>query len=157
MSNIKTLLQEETLQQVELEPVVKVQRSESIRSTIQKINQHLVRAAVIVEKGKPIGSLTQRDILLKIALKNVDLDQPVETVMIPPPQEALTLQSTLEEAIGLIMRHQRMNLPIVDQSGKTVNVTTSRALINHIAAHFPKVIYNLPPNPKQTSHSLDGG
>ena len=136
---------------------VKVQRSESIRSTIQKINQHSVRAAVIVEKGKPIGSLTQRDILLKIALKKVDLDQPVETVMTPPPQETLTLQSTLEEAIGLIMRHQRTDLPIVDKSGKTLNVMTSRALVNHIAAHFPKVVYNLPPNPKQTGHSLDGG
>jgi len=45
---------------------------------------------------------------------------------------------------------------IVDENGKIVGVATTRALINHIAAHFPTAVYNLPPDPHRVSSAPDG-
>jgi len=154
MPNIEAIL-EETLNQVDLEPVVQVQKATSLRKTIEKINKHWVRAAIITEEGKPLGLLTQRDILRRIALNDVNLEQSVEQMMSAVPG-TLTLRSTLKEAIDMIIEHHRRSIPIIEESGNTIGIVTSRALVNHVAAHFPRAVYNLPPNPHQTSIVPEG-
>ena len=154
MSKIENVLRETTLQQVELEPVVHVHKTDSVRSTIEAINKNLVRTAIVTEDRKPLGILTQRNILQQTALKDVDLDQPVEKIMSPIPGE-LTLRSTLREAIDLLNQQKRA-MPIIDDSGEAIGVVTSRTLVNYIASHFSATVYNLPPDPHQTSSSQEG-
>ncbi len=151
---IDTILQQQ-LCQVDLDPVISVERSTSIRNTLQKIQTNSVTVAIVVEDECPIGMLTQRDIMLRIALAELDSSMSVETVMTDRPK-TLKLESTLKTTVDLLTMEHRRSLPIVDDAGKIVGVATARAIVNHVAAHFPTAIYNLPPSPNQTSTSPEG-
>ena len=156
MADIETILKKQILHQVELEPCILVEKTTSILETVQKMrNTPKIHAAIIVENEKPIGMLTQRNIMHQLALAEVDLNAGIETVMHPHPP-TLTLNSTLRETVDWLNRESLLNLPIVNEHGKIVGVATARALINHVAAHFPATVYNLPPDPHQISSAPDG-
>lgn len=155
-TGIENILQEQILQQMELEPCISVSQSTSILETVQKMrNTPKIHAAIVVENEKPIGMLTQRNIMHQLALSDIDLNAAIETVMVPHPK-TLTLQSTLRDTIDLLNKESLLTLPIVNDEGKIVGVATARALINHVTAHFPTAVYNLPPDPRQVSSAPDG-
>ncbi len=155
-ADIESILQKQQLQQIELEPYASVNKATSILATIEEMrNTPNIHAAIIVEDEKPIGILTKRNIMHRVALSQIDLNSAVETIMTPNPK-TLTLHSTLRETLDLLNVELRRTLPIVDEKGNIVGAATARALINHIAAHFPTAIYNLPPDPHQVSSAPDG-
>ncbi len=155
-TDIKNILQSQQLRHIELDSCVIVEKSTSISQTIEKMREGPgIQTTIVVERGKPIGILTQRVAMRNLALSDVDLNNAVETIMVPNPQ-TLMLKTTLQEAIDLLNKENRLALPIVDEDGKMVGVATIRALISHIATYFPAAIYNLPPDPHQVSSSPDG-
>lgn len=155
-ADIESILHKQQLKQVELEPCVSVNKSTSILTTVQKIrSMPNIDAAIVVEDNIPIGILTQRNIMHRLALSDIDLNSAVETVMTPNPK-TLTLNSTLRETLDLLNMELLRTLPIVNEKGKIVGVATARALIGHIAAYFPTAVFNLPPDPHQVSTAPDG-
>lgn len=156
MADIENILKKQFLHQVELEPCILVERNTSILETVQKMrNTPKIHAAIVIEAEKPIGMLTQRNIMHQLTLSGMDLNESIESVMTPHPK-TLTLQSTLRETVDLLNRESLLTLPIVNADGKIVGVATARALIHHITAHFPATVYNLPPDPHRVSSSPDG-
>ncbi len=156
--DIDTILDNQTLKEVDLEPFVVVEKSTPIIETIEKMktnNQPKVSPAVIVENDKPVGMLTQRNTMHRLALTGVDLNSPIETAMSPNPR-TLTLKSSLRDAIELMNTEFQRTVPIVDSEGKIAGVATARVLISHISAHFPTEVYNLPPDPNQAITTTDG-
>ena len=155
-TDIENILQTQQLQQVDLDSHVVVEKSTSILETIEKMREGpSIQTTIVVEEGKPVGILTQRIAMHKLALSEVDLNNAVETIMVPNPK-TLMLTSTLRETIDYLNLENRRALPIVDKEGKILGVATVRALIGHIAAYFPAAVYNLPPDPRQVSSSPDG-
>lgn len=156
VESIEKVLKSEILRQIDLEQVVSVEKSTSIGATLDKMKSGLkIKSAVVVDKAKPTGLLTVRNIMNRLALSDVSLNEPVEKIMTKNP-ETLTLESTLWESLGLLNQEVRRTLPIVDKDGKVVGVVTARALVNYVAAHFPMAIYNLPPDPQKVSQAPDG-
>ena len=68
----------------------------------------------------------------------------------------LKTSDTGEEALSVMTDYQLNHLPIVNKEGGIMGLVTAHALISHVAAHFPRTVYNQPPNPNQTSSSVEG-
>ncbi|MBF0286566.1 MAG: CBS domain-containing protein [SAR324 cluster bacterium] len=156
--DIETILDNQTLKEVDLEPFVAVEKSTPIIDTIEKMktnNPPKVSPAVIVDGGKPVGMLTQRNAMHRLALTGVNLNSPIETAMSTNPR-SLTLGATLREAIELMNSEFQRTVPIVDGEGKIAAVATARVLISHISAHFPTEVYNHPPDPNQAITTAEG-
>lgn len=112
---------------------VTVAPHESIGSAIKKMIERRHGAVCVVENDEIVGIFTERDVLMRVAGKGLDLEAtPVSKVMTKDP---LTFSADINLAYALNqmsvtgLRH----LPIVDGK-KPVGITTVRGVLNYIAA-----------------------
>jgi hypothetical protein len=47
-------------------------------------------------------------------------------------------------------------LPIVDEAGKPTGILRVKGILRYLVEHFPAVVYNLPPEPHQTTQQREG-
>ena len=102
-----------------------------------------------------VGVLTERDIFGRLVGENVDLTQPVETLMTTEPK-TLDLDQTIRDAIVLMQTGRYRNVPVVDDSGHLVGVVRQADIIKYLAESFPEELLNLPPRPHQRMKEPEG-
>ena len=105
--------------------------------------------------GRLVGVLTERDIFGRIVGGNVDLTQPVETLMTADPM-TLDLDQTIRDAIDLMQNGRYRNVPVVDAEGSLVGVVRQSDIIKYLAESFPEELLNLPPRPHQRMKEPEG-
>lgn len=105
--------------------------------------------------GRLVGVLTERDIFARIVGGNVDLTQPVETLMTADPR-TLDLDQTIRDAIDLMQTGRYRNVPVVDAEGSLVGVVRQSDIIKYLAESFPEELLNLPPRPHQRMKEPEG-
>ena len=106
--------------------------------------------------GALLGVLTERDIFGRIVGGNIDLSQPVESLMTAEPR-TLDLEQTIRDAIDLMQTGRYRNVPVVDEGGRLVGVIRQVDIIKYLAESFPEELLNLPPRPHQKMRQPEGG
>lgn len=99
----------------------RVQGSVSIRDSLVAMGagrQHIL--FVVSETDRLLGTVTDGDIR-RAMLRSISLDQPIETIMTTAP---IMLQhgQTWAEAQALMARHDIQHLPVVDATGRIVDL-----------------------------------
>jgi CBS domain-containing protein len=105
--------------------------------------------------GRLTGVLTERDIFGTIVGGDVDLSQPVESLMTSDPR-TLDLDETIRDAIDLMQTGRYRNIPTVDAAGRLVGVIRQQDIIKYLAEAFPEELLNLPPRPHQRMKESEG-
>jgi len=105
--------------------------------------------------GRLRGVLTERDIFERIVGGQVDLNQPVESLMTAEPR-TLDLDQTIRDAIELMQTGRYRNIPLVDGGGRLVGVVRQNDIIKYLAESFPEELLNLPPRPHQRMKAPEG-
>lgn len=106
--------------------------------------------------GTLAGVLTERDIFGRIVGGNVDLAQPVETMMTTEPHH-LRLEETVRDAIELMQTGRYRNVPLLDDKDNLIGVVRPQDVLKFLAESFPEELLNLPPRPHQTMRKPEGG
>ncbi len=105
--------------------------------------------------GRLEGVLTERDIFGRIVGGQVDMEQPVETLMTTEPR-TLDLEQTIGDAIDLMQTGRYRNVPLVDAGGNLAGVVRQNDIIKYLAESFPEELLNLPPRPHQRMKEPEG-
>ena len=96
----------------------------SARTLAILMRDHHVGAVVITEKDRPVGIVTDRDLVCRvIALQRDPLTVQAEDVMTPDPFTARE-GTPLTEAIDQMHSHGIRRVPVVDGEGRLVNIHT---------------------------------
>jgi CBS domain-containing protein len=101
------------------------------------------------------GVLTERDIFARLVGRDVDLEQPVESLMKDHPW-TLTLDQPVRHAIDLMQTGRYRNVPLVDEQGRLVGVIRPVDVLKYLAEAFPEELLNLPPRPHQRMTESEG-
>ena len=110
----------------------------------------------IVDAGERlVGVLTERDVFGRLVGGDIDLSQPVETLMTSQPR-TLDLDQTIRDAIDLMQTGRYRNVPVVDAAGRLVGVVRQSDLLKYLAESFPEELLNLPPRPHQRLRAPEG-
>jgi CBS domain-containing protein len=112
------------------EPVV-VAPEESIAAVIKKMIERRHGAVCIVEGEEMVGIFTERDVLLRVAGKPIDIHTtPVSEVM---TRDLVTLKksSTFATALNQMAVAGMRHLPLLEDK-KPVGITTVRGALYHI-------------------------
>lgn len=105
---------------------------EPLRDAAKKMNENNVGSVVVVEGGKVVGILTERD-LVKAVASGVPLDAPVGRIASRNLITARRGESVL--AVGMKMiEHQIRHIPVVDDDGKVVGVLSIRDVLRQLTA-----------------------
>ena len=110
---------------------------------------------VITEHGRPVGVFTERDVLKKVLASNLPADTPIIDAMTRDPQvvqEGDSLASVMKRMDAGGFRH----VPVVDASGHLRGVLSIKRIVEHLVEHFPRAVFNLPPEPNQRQTAREG-
>ena len=111
---------------------------------------------VILPDRRLIGLLAERDIFGRIVGGDVDLSQPVETMM-TTSWHHLHFEETVRDAIELMQTGRYRNVPLLDDEDHLMGVIRPQDILEYLAEAFPEELLNLPPRPHQRMHKAEGG
>jgi CBS domain-containing protein len=116
----------------------------SLRDLLSALRQHRSGCALVCDGRQLGGIITERDLLKRVFAGGADLEEPVDRFLTPDP---VTIHS--DDPVGIVIRRMLKgdyrHLPIVDKAGEAVGVVSVRGLIHYLVEHFPRAVYNLPP------------
>jgi CBS domain-containing protein len=127
---------------------------ESVGQVLQLLRAQRTGAVLICEGPQLVGILTERD-ALKLMARGADLKVPVRDVMSSPPK-TIPAGATVGEAIRVMAEGGYRHLPIVDAAGHPKGVVAVHGIVHYLVDHFPETVYNLPPNPNDSTREREG-
>jgi CBS domain-containing protein len=136
------------------EPIVAASGT-SIGAGIAAIQAARADCLLVAVDGRLAGIVTERDLLMKVVGRDVDLSAPVDAFMTARP-DALTPEATMGEALALMDRGGYRHVPLVDAAGQIVGLIGQQDILAYVAEAFPESILNLPPRPHQRMQEADG-
>jgi CBS domain-containing protein len=111
-------------------------KSDPVSSIIIKMITEDIGAAVIVEKNKPVGIITEKDVLARAVSLEKDLYKTSAEEVMSKPAISIESGHTIKEALDLMHKHNVRRLPVIDK-GVLVGLVTERRLLGSIG----KAIY----------------
>lgn len=129
----------------------------SLRACVTRIREGGTGDSVFVTErdGTLRGVLTERDMFTRLVGREVDLDQPVESLMKAHPW-TLRLDQPVRHAIDLMQTGRYRNVPLVDGAGRLLGVIRPVDVLKYLAEAFPEELLNLPPRPHQRITESEG-
>jgi signal-transduction protein with cAMP-binding, CBS, and nucleotidyltransferase domain len=122
-----------TLGDIAAGTIISVDEQASVQQTIQLMDQKNV-TAVIVTSGKPVGIFTERDVLKRVATKEIRLgDTPITQVMTAPivtmPRSAL-----VGDVLAEMYRRDIRNMPVRAENGALTGLVSMPEILQYARA-----------------------
>jgi CBS domain-containing protein len=151
-------LADEKLKMLSRRDPLTVRPGTSLKECLSRIQEAGTGDSVFVTEkdGRLVGVLTERDIFAKLTGIEVDLSQPVESLMVDHPW-TLHLDQPIRHAIDLMQTGRYRNVPLVDDDNVLVGVVRPVDVLKYLAEAFPEELLNLPPRPHQRMATEEGG
>jgi CBS domain-containing protein len=122
-----------------------IKREDLLTDAVKKMVRANIGSVVVTESKKPVGLITERDVLRSVAKGARTLKSRAGRVM-SSPVISISSDTPNQEAIKTMLKHGIRRLPIVDK-GKLVGIVTERDLFKWVL----QISYepNLPPEIKE--------
>jgi CBS domain-containing protein len=107
--------------------LVTAKPDEKVIDAVEKMAKYKVGSVVIIDDGKVLGIITERDIINLVASKK-DLNEKLELYMTKNPI-TIYFDESLEKAIQIMKEKNIRHLPVVNKEGKLIGMISARDII----------------------------
>jgi CBS domain-containing protein len=107
--------------------IVSIEKGLSIRSAIKTMVHKDVGSVVITAHGKPVGIVTERDILKSLAYRKAMRPETYVEVIMSRPLVTINSNTTIGDAAAVMAKNKIRRL-LVKENGKYVGIVTQRDL-----------------------------
>ena len=162
MEETKTILSDESLKvplkSLNLKRAVVVEVGTSIKKCIEKMQARHFGCLLVVKDTQYCGIFTERDVLLKVAGTDHDLEtSKIDDFMTPDPVQ-LEMEDTIETALRLMVKGGYRHICIVDERDHPLSLVSIKNIVSFIVEFFPQDVLNLPPHPiRMGTKNREGG
>lgn len=143
---LREVLTTTLVSQLTLKAVPILGPGDSVAEAADQMRSHSHGSALVCDKGKLVGVVTERD-LLRVIAAGKPLSIPLSEVMTSQPR-TVTSDDKLFTVIQLLDQGGYRRLPVVDRAGGPVGIVDVKTVSHFLVEHFPSGVYN------QTSHAL---
>jgi CBS domain-containing protein len=152
---VEEIFQTDPISSLGLPSPVSIGRDASVGAALAAVQKHGQGYVLIVENGRPVGLMSEREVLMRIVARDVKYAENVDKYMSHAP-ETLTSREPIATAIRMMNEGGERNIPIVDANGLAVAVLRTTDIIHFLAEAFPTQLMNLPPRPHQLIPEPEG-
>jgi len=115
------------------EHIITIAPDATIKDAVYRLNKHKIGCLIVMENTDILGILSERDILKKLGTTNIsDEIHHVKVSEIMTPKEDLVVgnpEDTVESLMGMMNEKNIRHIPLIDEEGKLVCLTSVRDLI----------------------------
>jgi len=117
---------------------VTVTADATVADAAEAMDSQAVGAVVVVNGGRPIGIVTDRDLALRVLARRLPLDSRVDDVM---STAIVTLGATADvrEAVRIFSEHAFRRLPLVEE-GRMVGMLTVDDLLMNVVSDLGNLV-----------------
>ena len=152
---VEEIFQTDPISSLGLPSPVSIGRDATVGAALAAVQKHGQGYVLVVEAGRPVGIMSEREVLIRIVARDVKYDENVDRYMSHAP-ETLTSKDPIATAIRMMNEGGEGNIPVVDGSGLAVAVLRTIDIIHFLAEAFPAQLLNLPPRPHQMIPEPEG-
>jgi len=114
-------------------PVKSVTKNISMRKAIKIMDENNIGVLPVVENDKPIGVITERDILRRVLAKEIDIDKKTVGDIMTKDPITIEYNASILEATRLMSENNFRRLLVV-KKGKLVGIVTAKDVIEVMSA-----------------------
>src|SRR3954453_6838461 len=111
-----------------------IDADKSVAYAARMMRDEDVGLAPIVEGDKLIGTVTDRDIAVRVVAEGKDPEQTTVREVASTNLVTIDPQQDLDEALRLMAKHQVRRLPVVEEDGRLVGVLAQADVAEHADA-----------------------
>jgi CBS domain-containing protein len=110
--------------------VCTVRKGDSVHNLAKRMIEYGVGSAVVIENGRPLGIVTEKDLIAKIVARNkVPSQVRIEEIM-TSPIITINPNTSLREAADIMIKRGIRRLPVVNDSGNLVGIITDNDILS---------------------------
>lgn len=128
---------------VMVKDVIIVVAEATVREAVELMNKHDIGCIVVLNRGKPVGIVTERDMLKRVLAKSVDPGKTTVSKIMSKPIIAGWSRMDIEDAARLMFRKNIKKLPIVEEGRLIGIVTLTDIAIAHVQPKMVEIIKEL--------------
>jgi signal-transduction protein with cAMP-binding, CBS, and nucleotidyltransferase domain len=123
-----------TLGDIAAPAIVSVDQSAMIHETIELMNTKSVSAVVVTAAGKPSGIFTERDVLKRVATKEINVKQtPISQVM-TAPVITMSRSALVGDVLVEMSRRDIRNMPVSGDDGELTGIVSMPEILQYAQA-----------------------
>jgi CBS domain-containing protein len=88
-----------------------------------------VGAALVVEGERAAGILTERDVMVKLALNRLDPERTLVSAVMTSPVVPIDVDASVADALRVMIDRHIRHLPVVDKHAKVLGMLSMRHLM----------------------------
>jgi CBS domain-containing protein len=138
------------------QPPLVVETTASLARTIEAMQQERRGCVLMVDANKLVGVFTERDVLMKVAGRQIDLERTEISAYMTREPLTLPADSTVAFALNKMVLEGFRHIPLTDDDGRPIGVVSMRNLIEYLSDFFNRDMLNLPPDPHITFRNREG-
>ena len=109
-------------------PIISEDEEALVTKIAEDMDELGIGSVVITSEGKPVGIITERDIALKVLLKNRRASEVKAKEVMTSPLVTLESEASVEEACKLAAKKRIKRLPVVEK-GLLIGIVSIRDLL----------------------------
>ena len=133
-----------------------VESNSNLATVIEAMQRGERGTVLVVEAGKLVGIFTERDVLMKVAGRAIDLTRSEVSAFMTRDPVTLPADSAVAFALNRMVLEGFRHIPVVDEDNRPVAEVSMRNLIEYLSDYFNRDVLNLPPDPHVKSSSREG-
>lgn len=111
------------VEDVMVDEVITIDADSTVYKAVRLMNKHEIGCVVVVLKGKPVGIITERDMLKRVLAKSVDPEKINVSDIMSAPLIIGKPKMEIENAVKLMFKTKIKKLPVV-HGGKLIGLVT---------------------------------
>jgi CBS domain-containing protein len=133
--NLAERFAEDSVTSLDLERYVRMTSDALVRDVVTALNDSGHTCACVTEGERPIGIVTDRDILTRVVGYPMTWDMPIDAVMTPEP-ETVAAGASVGDALEMMAVFRFRNVPVVDDRGALAGNLDRYALLQYADAQL---------------------
>jgi CBS domain-containing protein len=103
-----------------------------LSSLIYDMVNYDIGAVIVIEKEKPVGIITEKDVLEKAIIKNKNMYKTTANEIMSKPLISIESDHSIKEALEIMRKHQIRRLAVTEKDALIGIVTERRLLVKFL-------------------------